>query len=255
MPLTNRPWKDILVAGGFVLVCCLLVFAAFWAYHQFITTPPYVDPDRFPVRGIDISAHNGDINFKKVRESGIEFVFIKATEGGDFKDRNFRTNYQKAGEAGIKRGIYHFFRFDKDGVEQAINFLKAVGHRRPEMGLVIDVEKAGNPAVPSHLINQRLTEMVEYLNLLGYRVMFYTNRSGYYDFLAESFPGYPLWICGFSQNPIYAEWSFWQYDHHGHVPGIKGEVDLDTFCGNRKEWARYLNGDLWPYSGSDNNNL
>ena len=50
--------------------------------------------------------------------------------------------------------------------------------------------------------------MVEYLNLLGHRVMFYSNRDGYYEYLADAFPGAPLWICGFSENPIHAEWSF-----------------------------------------------
>ncbi|MDE6577726.1 MAG: hypothetical protein K2J82_09650 [Muribaculaceae bacterium] len=249
LPFANRPLKDIIVAASFLVVCVLLIFAAFWAYHQFLTTPPYVDPDRFPIRGIDVSAHNGDIDFEKVKKSGVEFVFIKATEGGDFKDKNFRINYEKANKAGLKKGIYHFFRFDKDGVEQALNLMKAVGPRHPELGLVIDVEKFGNPdSIPSDLINERLTEMVDYLNLLGHRVTFYTNRAGYYDYLAESFPGYQLWICGFSQNPIYAEWTFWQFNHHGKVPGIKGDVDLNAFCGTREEWKRYLNGALWPYT-------
>ena len=55
MPFFNRPTKDLLAAGCFLLVCILLVFASIWAYRQFITTPPYVDPERYPVRGIDIS--------------------------------------------------------------------------------------------------------------------------------------------------------------------------------------------------------
>ena len=62
MPFRNRPWKDRLVAAGFLMVCMLLVFAAIWAYRQFMTSPPYVDPERYPVRGIDVSAHNGVID-------------------------------------------------------------------------------------------------------------------------------------------------------------------------------------------------
>ncbi len=249
--MKQRPPKDIAVAAGFILVCALLVWAALWAYRTFLTTPPYVDPVRYPVRGIDVSAHNGDIDMKKVAGQGYEFVFIKATEGVDFKDRKFRENYENAGQAGLKRGVYHFFRFDRDGVDQALNLLRAVNGRHPELGLVIDVEKAGNPdSIPTRDVIGRLAEMVDYLHLLGQRVTFYTNREGYYEYLAETFPGQPLWICGFSENPINAEWSFWQYDHHGKVDGIKGDVDLNAFCGTPAEWERLLKGDLWPYSPS-----
>lgn len=255
MPLFNRPVKDLWAAGGFLLVCLLLIFAAFWAYRQFMTTPPYVDPEKYPVRGIDVSAHNGNIDMQKVADAGFDFVFIKATEGVDFKDANFRRNYDNAVKAGLKAGIYHFFRFDRDGVEQAINLLKTVGSRTPPLGLVIDVEKTGNPdSVAPNLINRRLTQMVEYLNLLGHRIMFYTNRDGYYDYIAESFPGYPLWICGFSETPINAEWSFWQFNHRGKVDGVTGDVDLNAFCGSRDEWNRFLNGALWPYEEPQGNN-
>lgn len=254
LPFTNRLGKDLLVSGGFIFVCLLLIFASFWAYNQFITSPPYVDPIKYPVRGIDVSSHNGYIDFQKVAADSIEFVFIKATEGGDFKDKKFRDNYTRAQAAGLKTGVYHFFRFDRDGVEQALNLLKTVGTRRPELGLVIDVEKNGNPdSIPPETINRRLTEMVDYLNLLGHRVMFYTNLDGYYDYLVSSFQGYPLWICRFQENPINAEWSFWQFSHRGSVNGIKGDVDMNVFCGNRQEWEALLKGDIWPYSNIDPN--
>ncbi|MEZ3549300.1 MAG: hypothetical protein K1W02_00990 [Muribaculaceae bacterium] len=248
----NRPLKDLIAAAVFLFVCLFLVFAGIWAYKTFMSSPPYVDPERYPVRGIDISAHNGNVDMERVAADGYEFVFIKATEGVDFKDRNFRVNYDKAEKAGLKTGIYHFFRFDRDGVEQALNLLKAVGKRRPDLGIVIDVEKAGNPdSIPKEKIQSRLTHMVEYLNLLGHRVMFYSNRDGYYEYLADAFPGAPLWICGFSENPIHAEWSFWQFNHRGEVDGIEGDVDLNAFCGSREEWQNFLEGDIWPYSDKD----
>lgn len=248
----NRPLKDLIAAAVFLFVCLFLVFAGIWAYKTFMSSPPYVDPERYPVRGIDISAHNGNVDMERVAADGYEFVFIKATEGVNFKDRNFRVNYDKAEKAGLKTGIYHFFRFDRDGVEQALNLLKAVGKRRPDLGIVIDVEKAGNPdSIPKEKIQSRLTHMVEYLNLLGHRVMFYSNRDGYYEYLADAFPGAPLWICGFSENPIHAEWSFWQFNHRGEVDGIEGDVDLNAFCGSREEWQNFLEGDIWPYSDKD----
>ncbi len=127
--------------------------------------------------------------------------------------------------------------------------MRTVGKRRPELGIVIDVEKTGNPdTIATETVTRRLSEMVDYLNLLGHRVMFYTNREGYYEYLADTFPGAPLWICGFSENPINAEWTFWQFNHRGRVDGITGDVDLNAFCGSREEWQSFLEGNLWPYT-------
>lgn len=247
--LRNKPFPDVLAAFGFLLVLALLVVSAIWAFHQFKSTPPYVDDEKFPVRGIDISRHNGNIDFKKVAENGMEFVFIKASEGITHRDSLFAKNYSEAKKAGLKTGAYHFFRFDADGTQQAINFLQAVGSRPQDLGLVIDVEKTGNPTdIPEDIVRKRLTTMVDYMNLLGYRVMIYTNLEGYYQFMAEDLPGYPLWICRFQENPINAEWTFWQFDHHGKIDGIKGDVDLNAFCGSREDWNRFLNGAVWPYT-------
>lgn len=241
--------KDLTIVILFVIITGILVASAFWAYHEFMTSPPHVDDVKYPVRGIDISAHNGEIDFNKVAQSGIEFVFIKVSEGGDFNDRNFVRNYEGARGAGLKTGFYHFFRFDRDGIVQALNFVRTIGSRKSDLGLAIDVEKDGNKtSVPKELIVKHLTSMVEYLNLLGYRVTFYTNLEGYYDYIAENFPGAPLWICRFKENPVNAEWTFWQYSHSGIIEGIEGKVDLDAFCGTRKEWEAFLNGAVWPYT-------
>lgn len=248
----QRPAKDIVTGVVFLAVLGLLAFSAVWAYKEYRNTPPYVDSDRYPIRGIDISRHNGKIDFEKVKNSGIEFVFIKSSEGTNHRDSLFNKNLEQAKRAGLKTGAYHFFRFDKDGVEQALNFLGALGGRTPELGLVIDVEKAGNPGnVSPEEVKKRLTKMVEYMNLLGHRVMIYTNFEGYYDYIAEILPGYPLWICRFQENPINAEWTFWQYDHHGRVEGIEGDVDLNAFCGNREDWQRFLEGEVWPFTANN----
>lgn len=244
----RRPLKDIAAAIGFVAVAALLVASSVWAYRQFRYSPPYVDPDKYPVRGIDISRHNGDVEFDRVAKDGIEFVFVKASEGTTHRDTLFRKNFDRAKAAGLKTGAYHFFRFDKEGVEQAVNFLGAVGSRKPDMGLVIDIEKTGNPdSIATENVKQRLADMIDYMNLAGHRVMIYTNLEGYYDYVEEVAPGYPLWICRFQEYPINAEWTFWQFNHHGKVDGISGEVDLNAFCGTREEWEVFLEGGVWPY--------
>lgn len=233
--------KDIPAALLFLVVLALLVLACIWTYRQFISSPPYVDPERYPVRGIDVSRHNGMMNLDAAAADGVEFIFIKASEGATLKDENFHINYEKAGHAGLKRGAYHFFRFERDGVVQARNLLEAIGDRPLELGIAIDIEDAGNPVnVAPELIQQHLADMMEYLILKGYRPLLYTNRSGYEKYLMENYPGNPLWICHFSSTPFDADWSFWQFDHHAKVKGIPTEVDMNVFIGSRVDWQEYL---------------
>lgn len=225
------------MAGWFLLVVLALGGAAWWAWRQYVITPPYVDPHRFPVRGLDMSWHNGFANLRAARNAGYSFIFFKASEGVDWRDDNFGINHEKAREAGLKTGAYHFFRFDRDGVEQALNLLRVVGDRPLEMGLVIDVEEHGNKkGVPLDSVKLRLQQMTEYLNMKGHRVMFYSNREGYEKFLRDDFQGFPLWICSFSDNSVYDDWTFWQYDHHGKVPGVRGDVDINAFSGSPAEF-------------------
>lgn len=232
---------DIQSAIDFLVVTALLVYAGVWAWREYMTSAPYVDPERYPVRGIDVSAHNGMMNFEAAAADGIEFVFIKASEGTDFRDSNFRLNYDKAREAGIMVGAYHYFRFDSDGVDQAVNLLGAVGDRQLDIGIAVDVEEEGNArGVPVDSIKMRLRDMTEYLNLRGWRVTFYSNRDGYYDLLMPEMEGMPIWICSFYSTPLEGEWTFWQYDHRGKVSGVRGDVDLDAFGGSREDWRQFI---------------
>lgn len=237
----NTRKTDIAISLCFLLAAALLTWAAYAAWVNFRTTPPYVDRDRFPVGGIDISSHNGDIDFRTAAEDGAEFVWMKATEGASFRDRRFQANHTKAGLAGLKRGAYHFFRFDKDGVEQAINLMEAVGERELELGVAIDIETSGNPpGIDEATVRERISAMVDYLNLCGLAPTLYCNRNDYYRYLADDFPGNSLWICSFSEDPIAAPWTFWQYNHKGSVKGLKGKVDLNVFGGSREEWADFI---------------
>lgn len=233
--------RDIIVSLGFPLVAILLVLSGIAAFVEFKKSPPYVDTEKYPIRGIDISRHNGMMNLDAARADGYEFAFIKASEGTSYHDENFRLNYDKARQAGMKVGAYHFFRFDCDGVRQATNLLRAVGPRFLDMGLAIDVEEAGNPpGISPALVAERLQKMVEYLNLMGYRVILYSNVKGYYNIVKPADTAGMLWICSFNRTPINEDWTFWQYYHHGKVKGISGDVDLNAFGGSREEWNEFL---------------
>lgn len=201
----------------------------------------YPDPEKYAVRGIDISAHNGEIDFEKVAADGISFVIIKATEGGTFKDKRFVENVRKAREAGLKVGAYHFFRFDTPGYMQGLNFLNSIRGRKMDLPLVIDLEEWANPnSQPTPMVLNRLNEMIDHLESHGHTVMIYTNKNGYARFFKGRLEGYPLWLCSLVDEPQDIDWTFWQATHNGRVDGIEHPVDINAFNGNRPDWDAFL---------------
>lgn len=209
---------------------------------------PHVDVEReqYPMMGIDISAHNGDVDFSKVAADGVDFVFLKASEGNTFRDPKFQTNHSGAREAGMKVGAYHFFRFDCDGYEQGRNFLEAVGDLQLDLPLAIDIEESGNPSgFSTEEIVSTLRGMIIALEGSGHKVIIYTNKNGYTRFISDRFDDMPVWLCSFTNPPIAGrEWLIWQHSHQSHVDGIDGEVDLNTFNGDSCSWEQWLNGSM-----------
>lgn len=194
----------------------------------------HVEPDmsRYPVRGIDISAHNGRVDFDSVAASGVRFAYIKASEGATLRDGMFRRNAFNGSVAGLRTGAYHFFRFDVDGRTQAMNFLAAVDSVPLSLPLAVDVEEYGNPAsVSTELAVSRLETMLAVLRARAGRVIIYTNKRGLGRFFRNTHADYEIWICSFTDPPTRADWVLWQHSHVGRVPGIRGDVDLDTFNG------------------------
>ncbi len=201
----------------------------------------YPDRSRFEIIGIDISAHNGDIDFHKVAADGISFVIVKATEGGTFKDRKFIDNIRKAREAGLKVGAYHFFRFDTPGYMQGLNFLNSLASRDLDLPLIIDIEEWANPnSQPTQMVLNRLSEMIDHLENHGHKVMLYTNKNGFARFVRGRLEGYPLWICSLVDEPEEIDWVLWQGTHNGRVNGINHPVDINAFAGTADEWAAFL---------------
>lgn len=168
---------------------------------------PQPSPETYPVRGIDISAHNGEVDFGRVADSGMEFVIMKATEGATFKDSRFGANYRAAREAGLKVGAYHFFRFDVDGSLQAMNLINSLNGRPLDLPVMIDIEEWTNPDdVSTPDILRRISGMVDHLQRSGYDVALYTNKDGHRRFIDNCFSDLPLWICSFTDPPSKRQW-------------------------------------------------
>lgn len=191
-----------------------------------------VDRRAYPSRGIDISAHNGEVDFDKVSAAGIDFVYIKASEGGTWRDAMFERNYSLAREAGLHVGVYHFFRFDVPGWKQSVNLLNALASKPLDLPVAIDVEEWGNPAeYTTEDIVANLRSLVELLRQNGREPIIYTNKNGYYRFVRGRFDDVGLWICSFTTPPLadHDRWHLWQHSHIGRVAGVAGDVDLCTF--------------------------
>ncbi|MBJ2183904.1 MAG: hypothetical protein JFR38_05240 [Muribaculaceae bacterium] len=207
--------------------------------------PDHADPDRsrYPIAGIDISAHNGIVDFgRAAREGGISFVYLKASEGDTFRDAAFENNYANAREAGLSIGAYHFFRFDCEGWRQAANMLRAIGPRQLDLPPAIDLEEWRNhPGAVTGEVVVQLHGMIDYLRAAGHEPVIYTNKGSHRRFVRGRFDDIGLWISSFTDPPISrADWLFWQHSHSGRIPGVPGPVDLNTFCGDSADWHSAL---------------
>lgn len=236
------------------LAVLLVLLGGLWAYknrhaiYYWWHGEVVVDRSKYPIVGIDISSHNGDdIDFYKVKNDGYTFVIIKASQGINEKqrDKHFSDNFNRAQANGLKVGAYHYFEMDKDGVSQAKNFIEAIGWRKLDLPLIIDIEddEETNKNVDIDITMKNLNAMIDNLQSRGYKVMIYTNGYGYRKYVKDhQLVNIGLWLCSF-QDPdkiSYIPHQLQQYSEHGRVDGINGDVDLDVFNGNEKQWERWL---------------
>jgi GH25 family lysozyme M1 (1,4-beta-N-acetylmuramidase) len=191
-----------------------------------------------PAKGIDVSAHQGVVDFAKVKAAGYRFVYVKATEGQDFSDPLFVTNVKAAKAAGLKVGAYHYLhpRPTRSGDVEAAWFvraLKAAGLGKGDLLPVVDVEEThftgdGRAKPTADYTRQTLIA----LRRSGYRPMVYTFPAFIGDWPAE-FADTPLWIANTDVRAPHVPkpWTrfvVWQHDFHGRVPGVAVDVDLNT---------------------------
>lgn len=207
----------------------------FVRYQEFGTEIPV----NYSIHGIDVSWHNGRINWPMVRAMEVrgvhlDFVFIKATEGLGRVDANFRRNWEEAKNAGMIRGPYHYFLATKSGRAQAENFLATISLESGDIPPVVDVEDTYG--VRDTLIRQRLREWLDVVQTsIGTKPIIYTSVDFYDRHLGRMFDGYPLWAAHYLQkeNPrISRDWSFWQHSEFGRVSGINAPVDFNVFNGD-----------------------
>lgn len=229
--MRRRILKLILLGAVLAALAPLALDVAWWHYR-----PPLRAGESY---GLDVSSHQGPIDWKAVAGDGITSAYIKASEGGTWQDTEFAANWKGARQAGLRVGAYHFFTLCRDGEEQAENFLSMLGavevgtqadRGRDMLPPVVDLELSGNcserPA-PSVVV-QRLAAFVDRVEReFGLPVMYY---------VVDSFESrYPLpprlerarWERRIGLRPD-GPWDWWQVNSRARVAGVDGDVDLNV---------------------------
>lgn len=207
-------------------------------------------PWYYPIHGIDVSKFQGEIDWDTARQSGVNFTFIKATEGGDHLDENFADNWQAAGDANVLRGAYHFYYFCRTASEQAQWFIQNVPKEANSLPPVLDMEwnhqsrncrYRPSPAKIRHEIRVYLDTVTTHY---GKRPLIYVTPDFYEENMLWKISGYEFWLRSVANHPskIYRgqKWAFWQYTGTGKVPGIEGNVDINAFTGSVSDWQNWV---------------
>lgn len=207
-------------------------------------------PSNYAVHGVDVSRWQTAIDWHRVKNAGVAFAFIKATEGGDFKDPRFDEHRHGARKAGMRYGAYHYYYFCRPAAEQAAWFIQNVPRDHNSLPHVLDMEWTPKSKTctlrPDGATVRREARI--FLDILedhyGKRPIIYTTP----DFYKETGIGRmreTFWLRSVAGHPreVYpgARWTFWQYTGTGVVPGINGPVDLNVFAGAGESFAGWGN--------------
>lgn len=194
------------------------------------------------MKGIDISMHNGSIDFKKVKGDGFNIVIIKATEGVNYVDPLLNQYYEGAKSAGFNIGFYHFMSEKTSPTQQAIDFWKHIKDKKFNIMPTLDIETNKMGRTRIEISNRCLEFLDKFKALSGMKCMIYTGAYFGRDLLDDRVKKYKGWIAHYGvSKPIDTGFEVvgHQYTSKGRVNGINGNVDLDTFKEqiflNRKE--------------------
>ena len=192
--------------------------------------------------GVDVSAFQGKIDWKKVKDSGIDFAIIRlgyrGYESGKLvEDEYAKANLKGAREAGLRVGAYFFSQaLDIRETDEEIRFmLKILGNTQLDMPIVLDWEIPANTARTRNMDAVTLTDIQRHfcgqMREKGYQPMIYFNwYQSEHLYSLHDLEAYPFWLALYQDRMTYP-WKveMWQYTDKGRVPGIQGNVDLNVY--------------------------
>lgn len=233
--------RTAIIVGAAVIILCAVFMLLFYKHIIRINTP---SEEKYPVRGVDVSNYQGDIDWGTLSQ-GLDFAYIKATEGSSFLDTRFEYNYAEGQKSGLRVGAYHFFSFDSDGDTQAENFISHVKAYDRMLPPVVDVEFYGEyikDHKPADEVVPQLKRMLDDLEAeYGVKPVIYATGSAYEMYVKGNFDENDIWIRDVYFTPKDG-WTFWQYSCTGLLDGYVGEekyIDLNVFYGSEEEFERY----------------
>ena len=203
-------------------------------------------PVGYSMHGIDVSHYQGEINWKMLKQTRqgkfpVEFIFMKATEGGDFSDDRFVANFASAKVHGFIRGAYHFYNPKTDADQQADFFIRSVKLEPGDLPPVLDIEMKSKDVKKLQQDLKIWLRKVE--NHYGVKPIIYASYKFKTKYLNDSiFNTYPYWIAHYYVDSVryQGEWKFWQHTDVGTLPGIDEKVDLNVFNGSFSELKNIL---------------
>lgn len=231
-PSRVATWRIVVLAVAAMLLTVSVV-AVGWLVWM---------PDHRPalregeVLGVDVSHHQGRVDWPTVAADGIAFAYVKATEGADHVDRRFTANWHDADSAGMERGAYHFFTLCRSGDEQAENFLATVPPDEDALPPALDLELGGNCADRPHRAEVErevgvFVDMVE--RQVGRPVVLYVGDDWEAVYPTRGRLDRPVWYRQILRRPPTDDWWIWQVNYRAEVDGIDGGADLDVMRTDR----------------------
>lgn len=192
-------------------------------------------------QGIDVSEHQGVIDWQQVARSGISFAYLRlgyrgATEGQLHTDLQFAENWSAARAAGMDVGVYFFSQAtdEREAIEEADYVLEALNGERPDLPVMFDwepVDRAGSRTEEAEpeVINACAAAFCRRIAASGLAAGVYFNRQqGYYTYDLLQLKDYAFWLSDPNDKPdFYYAFCLWQYSFTGSVPGIGTVVDRD----------------------------
>ena len=191
------------------------------------------------VMGIDISKHNGNIDWNAVKNSGVQYVILRCGYRGSasgvlVEDQKFKSNIQGATAAGLKVGIYFFSQAvnEVEAVEEASMTLSLIKKYRITYPVYIDVESANGRAdgISKAARTSVINAFCQTIRNSGYTPGLYANKNWLTEKInTGALGGCKIWLAQYVAAPTYAgRYEMWQYSSRGSIAGIKGNVDLNV---------------------------
>lgn len=191
------------------------------------------------IRGIDVSAYNGGIDYKKVADSGVRVAILRITERGNITDPTFENNYRGFRENGIKVGVYKYSYAlsEAEADEEAQAVLDVLNKRALDFPVFYDMEWSRQRSLPAAAVTAIVRRFCTRISDAGYLPGIYCNMDWYRNVLNVQALPYDYWLASYPYNDrgVIVEslrpsvGIGWQYSSKGQVPGISGYTDLNVF--------------------------